>query len=102
MTQAQIALLSIQKQLNLKQQIKSNFSRWQYLDDFNKSAFNIAFDGSNKIIKFYYSKRLCGYVVAFVNGSKKIILNKTEWNIFSGFVSQINKKMKWFIFKLLF
>ena len=52
MTQAQIALLSIQKQLNIKQQIKSNFSRCKYSDDFNKSAFNIAFDGSNKIIKF--------------------------------------------------
>jgi hypothetical protein len=93
MAQAQIALLSIQKQMNLKHQIKANFSRCKYLEDLNKSAFNIAFDGSNKIIKFYYSKRLCGYVVAFVNGSKKIILSKPEWNIFCGFISKINKKM---------
>jgi len=93
MAQAMIFKLSKEKQFELKKKIKTSFKKSQR-DSILKEEFTIEFDQSKKIVKFYFSKRLGTYVISFINGSKKIILNKNQWSIFFGFVNRINKLME--------
>jgi hypothetical protein len=104
MAQAMIFQLSQEKQLELKRKIKTSFKKSQR-DCVLKDEFTVGFDQTKKIVKLYFSKRLATYVISFIKGSKKIILNKHQGSIFLGFVNRINKlmdKIEKFLIKIFY